>query len=83
MAARRHMHEFGTTSEQLAEISTATRYHAMRNPDAVRAMEDLEFIDIRKTTVQDVVNSRMIVTLCICEMLHDFRWRRGAYSQPT
>jgi acetyl-CoA C-acetyltransferase len=28
MVARRHMHDYGTTSEQLAEISTATRYHA-------------------------------------------------------
>lgn len=74
MAARRHMHEFGTTSEQLAEISTATRYHAMRNPDAVRAMEDLEFIDIRETTVQDVVNSRMIADplhLLECCMISD------------
>ena len=61
MAARRHMHEYGTTSEQLAEICTATRYHAMRNPQAVQAMEDLEFIDIRETTIEDVVNSRMIV----------------------
>ena len=31
MVAQRHMHEFGTTSEQLAEISVATRFHAMRN----------------------------------------------------
>ena len=74
MAARRHMHEFGTTSEQLAEISTATRYHAMRNPDAVRAMEDLEFIDIRETTIEDVVNSRMIADplhLLECCMISD------------
>jgi acetyl-CoA C-acetyltransferase len=41
MVARRHMHQYGTTSEQLAEISVATRYHAMRNPDAVQAMKDL------------------------------------------
>lgn len=74
MAARRHMHEYGTTSEQLAEISTATRYHAMRNPEAVRAMEDLEFIDIRETTIQDVVNSRMIADplhLLECCMISD------------
>ncbi len=74
MVARRHMHDYGTTSEQLAEISVATRYHAMRNPDAVRAMEDLEFIDIRETTVDDVVNSRMIadpLRLLECCMISD------------
>ena len=41
MVAHRHMYDYGTTSEQLAEISTATRYHAMRNPEAVQAMTDL------------------------------------------
>ncbi|MGK0257033.1 MAG: acetyl-CoA C-acetyltransferase [Candidatus Azotimanducaceae bacterium] len=74
MVARRHMYEYGTTSEQLAEISTATRYHAMRNPEAVEAMEELEFIDIRETTVKDVVNSRMIADplhLLECCMISD------------
>lgn len=37
MVAKRHMHQYGTTSEQLAEISVATRMHAMRNPEAVQA----------------------------------------------
>ena len=74
MAAHRHMHDYGTTSEQLAEISVATRYHAMRNPEAVKAMEDLEFLDIRETTVADVVNSRMIADplhLLECCMISD------------
>ena len=74
MAAQRHMHEYGTTSEQLAEIATATRAHAMRNPDAVKAMEDLLFRDIRETTVEDVVTSRMIATplrLLDCCMVSD------------
>ena len=74
MAAQRHMHEFGTTSEQLAEIATATRAHAMRNPQAVKAMEDLLFRDIRETTVKDVVTSRMIATplrLLDCCMVSD------------
>jgi acetyl-CoA C-acetyltransferase len=74
MAAKRHMHQYGTTSEQLAEICTATRYHAMRNPDAVKAMEDLEFLDIRETTIDDVVNSRMIadpIHLLECCMISD------------
>ena len=34
MAARRHMHEFGTTSEQLAEIAVGVREHAALNPNA-------------------------------------------------
>lgn len=74
MVAQRHMYQYGTTSEQLAEISTATRYHAMRNPDAVQAMEDLEFLDIRETTIEDVVNSRMIADplhLLECCMISD------------
>jgi acetyl-CoA acetyltransferase len=34
MVARRHMIEFGTTIEQLAEIAVSTRYNAALNPDA-------------------------------------------------
>ncbi len=74
MVARRHMHEYGTTSEQLAEISVATRAHAMRNPEAVQAMTDLEFLDIRETTLADVVGSRMIADplhLLECCMISD------------
>ncbi|MCZ6655975.1 MAG: hypothetical protein O7C67_01645 [Gammaproteobacteria bacterium] len=74
MVAHRHMFEYGTTSAQLAEISVATRCHAMRNPEAVKAMEDLEFLDIRETTVDDVVNSRMIADplhLLECCMISD------------
>lgn len=74
MVAQRHMYEYGTTSEQLAEISVATRCHAMRNPEAVKAMEDLEFLDIRETTVEDVVGSRMIADplhLLECCMISD------------
>lgn len=74
MVAHRHMHDYGTTGRQLAEISTATRLHAMRNPEAVKAMEDLEFLDIRETTIDDVVNSRMIADplhLLECCMISD------------
>src|SRR5436309_13634469 len=35
MVARRHMHEYGTTSAQLAEIAVATRKHASLNPLAL------------------------------------------------
>ena len=34
LAAQRHMHEFGTTSEQLAEIKVAASLHAQYNPHA-------------------------------------------------
>ena len=34
MAARRHMHEFGTTIEQLAEIAVSARFNAADNPEA-------------------------------------------------
>lgn len=74
MVARRHMYEYGTSSEQLAEISVVTRLHAMRNPQAVQAMKDLEFLDIRATTIADVVNSRMIADplhLLECCMISD------------
>ena len=51
MVAMRHMHEFGTTSEQLAWIKVAASHHAQHNEHAVlRAV----------VTVEDVVNSPMI-----------------------
>jgi acetyl-CoA C-acetyltransferase len=74
MVAHRHMHQYGTTSAQLAEIATATRRHAMRNPEAVAAMKALEFLDIRETTVDDVLSSRMVadpLRLLECCMISD------------
>lgn len=74
LVAHRHMHQYGTTSAQLAEIPVATRYHAMRNPEAVQAMKDLEFLDIRETTIEDVLKSRMIADplhLLECCMISD------------
>ena len=74
MAAHRHMHQYGTSSEQLAEIPVVTRMHAMRNPEAVKAMQDLEFLDIRETSIEDVINSRMIADplhLLECCMISD------------
>jgi acetyl-CoA acetyltransferase len=51
MVAQRHMHEYGTTSEQLAEIAVGVREYAGLNPDA-RYRDPI--------TVDDVVGSRMI-----------------------
>ena len=51
MAAQRHMHEFGTTSAQLAWIKVAASHHAQHNPHAL----------LREVvTVDEVVNSPMI-----------------------
>ncbi|MER7176426.1 thiolase C-terminal domain-containing protein [Streptomyces mesophilus] len=51
MAARRHMHEYGTTLEQLAEIAVQARANAASNPDAM-------FRD--PITVDDVLAGPMI-----------------------
>jgi acetyl-CoA C-acetyltransferase len=51
LAARRHMHEFVTTSEQLAEIKVAASTHAQHNPDAM--LRDV-------VTVEEVLASPMI-----------------------
>ena len=51
LAAARHMHEFGTTSEQLAWIKVAASHHAQHNPNAM--LRDL-------VSVEEVVNSPMI-----------------------
>ena len=51
MVAMRHMHEFGTTSEQLAWIKVAASRHAQHNPNAM----------LREVvTVEEVVASPMI-----------------------
>jgi acetyl-CoA C-acetyltransferase len=51
MVAMRHMHEFGTTSEQLAWIKVAASHHAQYNPHAM--LRDV-------VTVEDVVNSPLV-----------------------
>jgi acetyl-CoA C-acetyltransferase len=51
MAAMRHMHEFGTTSAQLAEIKVAASLHAQHNPNAF--LRDV-------ITVEQVLDSPMV-----------------------
>ena len=58
MAAKRHMHQYGTTSAQLAEIAVGIREYAALNPDAM-------YRD--PLTVDDVLNARMIA-----DPLHKF-----------
>jgi len=51
MAAMRHMHQYGTTSEQMAWVKVAASHHAQHNPHAM--LRDV-------VTVEEVVNSPMI-----------------------
>jgi acetyl-CoA C-acetyltransferase len=51
MCAMRHMHQYGTTSEQLAWIKVAASHHAQHNPHAL--LRDV-------VTVEEVVASPMI-----------------------
>lgn len=51
LAAARHMHEFGTTRRQLAQVAVSARQWARKNADAF--MRD-------PLTVDDVLNSRMV-----------------------
>jgi len=51
MCAKRHMYEYGTTSEQLAWIKVAASHHAQHNPNAL----------LRQVlTVADVLSSPMV-----------------------
>lgn len=51
MAAARHMHQYGTTREQLAEVAVSARQWAALNPDA---------FERQPITVDDVINARLI-----------------------
>ncbi|MFJ5548454.1 thiolase C-terminal domain-containing protein [Streptomyces sp. NPDC093225] len=51
MAARRHMHEYGTTLEQLASVAVQARANAATNPDAMFRTP---------ITVDDVLSGEMI-----------------------
>ena len=63
MMVNRHMHEFGTTVEQLAMVSVKNHMNAYNNPYAQKR---------RKLTIQDVRNSPMVAypltLLDICVM---------------
>lgn len=53
LIARRHMHEYGTTEEQMAEVAVTMRRHAGMNP-AAHQREPI--------TVEDVLKSPMITS---------------------
>ena len=51
MTARRHMHQYGTTIEQLADVAVAARHNASLNPEAMYR---------EPLTVDDVLSGPMI-----------------------
>ena len=51
LAAARHMHEYGTTREHLAEVAVAARKWAQLNPEA---------FDRRPLTIEDCLSARMV-----------------------
>lgn len=53
LVAQRHMHEYGTTAEQLAQVAVTIRRHASLNPNAHKR---------EPITVDDVLKSRMITS---------------------
>jgi acetyl-CoA C-acetyltransferase len=53
LIARRHMHEYGTTAEQMAKVAVDQRANALKNP--------LATFNDKPLTIADVLNSRMIV----------------------
>lgn len=55
LVAQRHMHEFGTTPEQLATVAATIRNNGHENPSAM-------MYQAGPYTAQDVLNSRMVST---------------------
>ena len=65
LVAQRHMYEYGTTSEQLAEVAVACRRHAALNPAAQMRSP---------IAIEDVLKSRMVSTplhLLDCSLISD------------
>ena len=65
LVAQRHMHEYGTTPEQMAEVAVAIRGHAALNPLAHKKAP---------ISVADVLNSKMITSplhLLDCAIVSD------------
>jgi len=65
MAAARHMHQYGTTREDLAAVAVAARKWANRNPEAFAR---------RPLSIEDVLKSRMIsdpLTVADCCVVTD------------
>ncbi len=65
MNARRHMHDYGTTSEQIANVAATIRNHGSVNPEAIMYGHG-------PYTVDDILASRMVadpIHLLECSMV--------------
>jgi acetyl-CoA acetyltransferase len=65
--ARRYMHEYGATIEQMAEVAANSHYNASLNPQAVRFGQELQTRDL-------ILNGRMIadpLTQPMCSLVND------------
>lgn len=65
LGATRHMHEFGTTREQLAQVAVTIRKHASMHPDAQKRDE---------LTIDEVLSSKLIsspLTKDMCSIISD------------
>lgn len=65
LAAARHMHEYGTTMEQLAQVAVSIRKHASMHPGAQKR---------EPLTIGDVLSSKMIswpLTKDMCSVISD------------
>src|SRR3546814_20966713 len=57
LAAQQHMHEYGTTFEQMAEVAVAMRAHAARNPLAHKR-------EIGKESCRERVCQSVSISVC-------------------
>lgn len=67
IVARRHMYEFGTTIEQMAQVAANSHYNGRLNPQAVRFGQAPE-------TVETILSARMIaepLTQPMCSLVND------------
>ncbi len=74
MITRRHMYEYGTTREQLAQMAVISRDHAIRHPNAHMT---------QPITVEEVINSKPIaepLNILDCCLISD---AGGAYIVTT
>ena len=65
LGATRHMHEYGTTREQLAQVAVSIRRHASMHPDAQKR---------EPLTIDDALSSKMIsspLTKDMCSIISD------------
>jgi acetyl-CoA C-acetyltransferase len=60
LVARRHMAQYGTRPEDLAEIAVTTRAHAVRNPDAMAGLAAIGLKQTGELSVADVLGSRLV-----------------------